>query len=110
MVRERPAGRNHRAGVHPQAPDLHGELGNQFYAFGIDVYEKILRDVKKNLLAHRLSPIYLQRGYRAPKGPAFGQGFLPTEIFVLVDEGAVEESLTTRIPASPYLQYLLQQL
>lgn len=78
--------------------------GINFYAYGIDVYEKILRDVKKNLLAHRLSPIYFYNaGTVLRKDRLLARDFYSTEIFVLVDEGAVEESLTTRIPASPYL-------
>jgi len=78
--------------------------GINFYDFGIDVYEKILRDLKKNLLAHRLSPIYFYNaGTVLRRDRLLARDFYSTEIFVLVDEGAVEESLITRIPASSYL-------
>ena len=78
--------------------------GINFYDFGIDVYEKILRDLKKNLLSHRLSPIYFYNaGTVLRRDRLLARDFYSTEIFVLVDEGAVEESLITRIPASSYL-------
>ena len=80
------------------------DSGINFYAYGIDVYEKILRDLKKNLLAHRLSPIYFYNaGTVLRKDKLLARNYDSTEIFVLVDEGAVEESMITVIPPSPYL-------
>ena len=80
------------------------DSGINFYAYGIDVYEKILRDLKKNLLAHRLSPIYFYNaGTILRKDKLLARNYDSTEIFVLVDEGAVEESMITVIPPSPYL-------
>ena len=34
------------------------DSGVNFYDYDIDVYEKILRDLKENLIANQLSPIY----------------------------------------------------
>ena len=68
------------------------DSGINFYAYGIDVYEKILRDLKKNLLAHRLSPIYFYNaGTVLRKDKLLARNYDSTEIFVLVDEGAVED-------------------
>ncbi|MCD7906394.1 MAG: MerR family transcriptional regulator [Clostridium sp.] len=80
------------------------DSGVNFYAFGIDVYEKILRDLKKNLLANRLSPIYFYNaGTILRRERLLARDYYSTEIFVLVDEGVVDESMVTVIPASAYL-------
>lgn len=80
------------------------DSGVNFYAYGIDVYEKILRDLKKNLLAHRLSPIYFYNaGTILRRERLLARDYNSTEIFVLVDEGVVDESMITVIPASTYL-------
>lgn len=80
------------------------DSGINIYANGLDVYEKILRDLKKNLLAHRLSPIYFYNaGSILRRERLLARDYYSTEIFVLVDEGAVEGRLITAIPASTYL-------
>lgn len=80
------------------------DSGVNFYDYGIDVYEQILRDLKKNLIANQLSPIYFYNAGTVMKKEALLDGnFCSTEIFVLVDKGFVKESLITRIPASTYL-------
>ena len=80
------------------------DSGINFYAFGIDIYEKILRNLKKHLLAHQLSPIYFYNaGSILRRERLLRREFYSTEIFVLVDEGVVDQSLTTPVPASTYL-------
>lgn len=80
------------------------DSGVNFYAYGIDIYEKILRNLKKDLLAHRLSPIYFYNaGSILRKDRLMRREFYSTEIFVLVDEGVVDPSLTVSVPASTYL-------
>lgn len=80
------------------------DSGVNFYDYGIDVYEKILRELKKNLIANQLSPIYFYNAGTVMKKEALLAGrFCSTEIFVLVDKGFVKESLITQILASTYL-------
>ena len=80
------------------------DSGVNFYDYGIDVFEKILRELKKNLIANQLSPIYFYNAGTVMKKEALLAGrFCSTEIFVLVDKGFVKESLITQIPASTYL-------
>ena len=80
------------------------DSGVNFYDYGIDVYEKILRELKKNLISNQLSPIYFYNAGTVMKKEALLAGrFCSTEIFVLVDKGFVKESLITQIPASTYL-------
>ena len=80
------------------------DSGVNFYDYGIDVYEKILRELKKNLIANQLSPIYFYNAGTVMKKEALLAGrFCSTEIFVLLDKGFVKESLITQIPASTYL-------
>ena len=80
------------------------DSGVNFYDYGIDVYEKILRELKKNLIANQLSPIYFYNAGTVMKKEALLAGrFCSTELFVLVDKGFVKESLITQIPASTYL-------
>lgn len=80
------------------------DSGVNFYDYGIDVYEKILRELKKNLIANQLSPIYFYNAGTVMKKEALlADRFCSTEIFVLVDKGFVKESLITQIPASTYL-------
>ena len=80
------------------------DSGVNFYDYGIDVYEKILRELKKNLIANQLSPIYFYNAGTVMKKEALlASRLCSTEIFVLVDKGFVKESLITQIPASTYL-------
>ena len=80
------------------------DSGVNFYDYGIDVYEQILRDLKKNLIANQLSPIYFYNAGTIMKKESLVKGeFCSTQIFVLVDKGFVKESLITPIPASTYL-------
>ena len=80
------------------------DSGINFYDYGIDMYEKLLRDVKKNLIAHQLSPIYYTNaGTILRKEQLLTHHYYYTEIFVLVDKGLVQDNLITMIPANTYL-------
>ena len=49
------------------------DSGVNFYDYDIDVYEKILRDLKVNLIANQLSPIYFYNaGTVMPQGTLDG--------------------------------------
>lgn len=80
------------------------DSGINFYDYGIDMYEKLLQDVKKNLIAHQLSPIYYTNaGTILRKKQLLAHHYYSTEIFVLVDKGLVQDNLITMIPANTYL-------
>lgn len=80
------------------------DSGVNFYDYDIDVYEKILRDLKVNLIANQLSPIYFYNAGTVMRREHLMEGrYYSTEIFVLVDRGFVKDSLITEIPASTYL-------
>ena len=80
------------------------DSGVNFYDYDIDVYEKILRDLKENLIANQLSPIYFYNAGTVMRREHLMEGrYYSTEIFVLVDRGFVKDSLITEIPASTYL-------
>ncbi|MCI9183428.1 MAG: MerR family transcriptional regulator [Lachnospiraceae bacterium] len=80
------------------------DSGVNFYDYGIDMYEKILREVKKDLIAHQMSPIYFYNaGSILRKERLLKRDYYSTEIFVLVDRGLVRDSLITPIAASAYL-------
>ena len=80
------------------------DSGVNFYDYDIDVYEKILRDLKVNLIANQLSPIYFYNAGTVMRREHLMEGtYYSTEIFVLVDRGFVNDSLITEIPASTYL-------
>ena len=80
------------------------DSGVNFYDYDIDVYEKILRDLKENLIANHLSPIYFYNAGTVMRREHLMEGrYYSTEIFVLVDRGFVKDSLITEIPASTYL-------
>lgn len=80
------------------------DSGVNFYDYGIDVYEKILRGLKKDLIASQLSPIYFYNaGSILRRECLLERRYYSTEIFVLVDRGFVKDSLITPIEASTYL-------
>lgn len=75
------------------------DSGVNFYDYGIDMYEKILREVKKDLIAHQMSPIYFYNaGSILRKERLLKRDYYSTEIFVLVDRGLVRDSLITPLP------------
>lgn len=75
-----------------------------FYDYDIEVYEKILRDLKDSLVADRLPQIYFcNAGSILRQSNLEQRRFISTEIFVFVDREYVDESLITVIPAATYL-------
>lgn len=80
------------------------DSGVNIYDYGLDVYERILREVKKDLVAHQLSPIYFYNaGSILRRECLLERNYYSTEIFVLVDRDFVKDSLITTIGASTYL-------
>lgn len=75
-----------------------------FYEYDIEEYEKILRNLKEDMMKHRISPFYYANAGTILRKENFLAGDLfSTEIFVFVDREYVEESLITLLPAGSYL-------
>lgn len=75
-----------------------------FYDYDIDVYEKILRDLKDSLVEDRLPQIYFcNAGSLLRQQNLEQRRFVSTEVFVFVDKDYVAENLITVIPANTYL-------
>lgn len=75
-----------------------------FYDYDIAEYEKILRNLKEDMIAHKISPFYFANAGTILRRENFMKGNLySTEVFVFVDREYVDEELITVIPASPYL-------
>lgn len=75
-----------------------------FYDYDIAEYEKILRNLKEDMVAHEISPFYFANAGTILRRENFMKRQLySTEVFVFVDREYVEEDLITVIPASPYL-------
>lgn len=74
------------------------------YDYGIDTYEKILRELKESLMANHLPQIYFcNAGSILRKENLIKHQFISTEVFVFVDRDFVKEELITTIPANNYL-------
>lgn len=75
-----------------------------FYNYGIDEYERILRNLKDDMIARNISPLYFANAGTILRQESFMRGNLySTEVFVFVDPEYVDEELITVIPARPYL-------
>ena len=75
-----------------------------FYDYEIDEYERILRDLKEDMAAHAISPLYFANAGTILRRENFMKGRLySAEVFVFVDREYVDEELITVIPPSPYL-------
>lgn len=75
-----------------------------FYEYDIEEYEKILRSLKEDMIAHHISPLYFANAGTILRMENFLSGELySTEIFVFVDPDYVEERYITVLPASAYL-------
>lgn len=74
------------------------------YDHGLDVYEKILRDLKNSLIANHLPQIYFcNAGTVLRQQNVLQRRFMSTEVFVFVDPELVAPELITVIPAHVYL-------
>jgi len=75
-----------------------------FYDYGIEVYEKILRELKGSLIADQLPQLYFCNvGTIMRRENLLRRRFVSTEVFVFVDREFVREELVTVIPGGSYL-------
>lgn len=75
-----------------------------FYDYEIDEYERILRNLKDDMMNHAISPLYFANaGTVLRKEHFMRRSLYSTEVFVFVDREYVDEKLITVIPASTYL-------
>ena len=79
-------------------------VGINFYDFGIETYEKLLRELKKNLVSNNLPQIYFcNAGTILRQEHVKKRDFISTEIFVFVDKEDIKEEFITKIPPNTYL-------
>lgn len=75
-----------------------------FYDYGIEVYEKLLRELKGSLIADQLPQLYFCNvGTIMRREKLLTRQFVSTEVFVFVDSEFVRGDLITTIPAGSYL-------
>lgn len=75
-----------------------------FYDYGIEIYEEILRELKESLIANNLPQIYFcNAGSIMHMENLSMLNFFSTEVFVFVDGDFVSEDLITTIPSNNYL-------
>lgn len=75
-----------------------------FYDYGIEVYEEMLRKLKVSLISDKLPQIYFCNAGTVLRQQNLEQRrFYSSEIFVLVDREFVPDELTVSIPANTYL-------
>lgn len=78
--------------------------GLNFYDYGIDVYEGMLRELKNKLISDGLPEIYFcNAGTILRKENLEKHCFVSSEVFVFVDKEYVDEKLTVQIPSNTYL-------
>ena len=75
-----------------------------FYDYGLDVYEKILRELKNSLVENDVSPLYFCNvGSILRKENLLAKRFVSTEVFVFAQDGFLPEARLQPIPAGNYL-------
>lgn len=75
-----------------------------FYDHGLEVYEELLRDLKKDLMEKALPQIYFcNAGNIITYENVLRRNFVSTELFVFVDHEYVPNELITIIPSNTYL-------
>ncbi|MGX8702702.1 MerR family transcriptional regulator [Caproiciproducens sp.] len=80
------------------------DAGMNFYDYGIEIYEEMLRKLKESLISDKLPQIYFcNAGTILRRQNLERRRFYSSEIFVLVDRDVVPEELTVTIPANTYL-------
>ncbi|NLJ30449.1 MAG: MerR family transcriptional regulator [Clostridiales bacterium] len=80
------------------------DAGMNFYDYGIEVYEEMLRKLKENLISDQLPQIYFcNAGTVLRRENLERRRFYSSEIFVFVDRDFVPDQLTVPVPASVYL-------
>lgn len=80
------------------------ETRTNFYDYEIDEYERLLRSLKEDMGARKISPFYFANAGTILKRENFmKRNLYSTQVFVFVDQEYVEEELITVIPANSYL-------
>ncbi|WP_371363217.1 hypothetical protein SRRS_41640 [Sporomusa rhizae] len=80
------------------------DVGINFYDYDIEVYEKILREFKKNLITNNLPQIYFCNAGTILRQDNFkNRKFISTEVFVFVDNEDIAENLIYTLPSNTYL-------
>lgn len=80
------------------------DAGMNFYDYGIEIYEEMLRKLKESLISDKLPQIYFCNAGTVLRQKDLEQRrFYSSEIFVLVDREFVPDELTVSIPANTYL-------
>lgn len=80
------------------------DYGINFYDYGIDMYEEILRKLKNDMLSQHLPHIYFSRaGTILKKENLEARQFSATEFFVFIDKDYVPAELHTPLPGGMYL-------
>lgn len=80
------------------------DAGVNFYDYGIEVYEEMLRKLKTSLISDNLPQIYFcNAGTILSQRDLEQRRFYSSKIFVLVDREYVADQLTVSIPANTYL-------
>ena len=75
-----------------------------FYDYGIEMYEKVLRQLKDSLMENQLPQIYFcNAGSIVTRENILKRNFYSEVVFVFVDQEYVDKSLITRIPSNTYL-------
>lgn len=75
-----------------------------FYEYGLEVYEELLRNLKKDLKDRGLPQIYFcNAGNIVSYKNILERKFISTELFVFIDSEYVPADLITNIPANTYL-------
>ena len=80
------------------------ETKTNFYDYEIDEYERLLRSLKEDMGARKISPFYFANAGTILKRENFmKRNLYSTQVFVFVDQEYVEEELITVVPANSYL-------
>lgn len=80
------------------------DSGINFYDYGIDTYEKILRELKESLIADKLPQIYFcNAGSILRQDNLVNRLFVSTEVFVFVDKEFITSEFIVTIPPSNYI-------
>lgn len=75
-----------------------------FYGSGIEIYEKILRELKNSIIANKLPQVYFSNaGTILRKENLLQRKFVSTEVFVFVDSEFIDRQHITELPAKNYL-------
>jgi DNA-binding transcriptional MerR regulator len=80
------------------------DTGINFYTYGIEVYERMLRTLKERMLSDHLPPQYFcNAGTILRKEHLCQRNFTSSEMFVFVDQEYVDPNLTETIAPHSYL-------